>query len=345
MLKTGEYSGLGVYHPDVNNDVDPPTDHGLEASNPDLLRAAKDAGVKYLHGNMSFVSHQPQCFNCARVHPLEPSLLVVPDWPTNIAYFSTTPAEETYFYNSYYGPNGKFPFWPVNQNYTQILDNEANQALSHVATGSIYTHTLHIGNLRDYGSGKTLATDWLDRVMSKYTAFYKVPLLSPDWPVLAAYTATRNSHFTQLASVRRGVRPDREQRDDHLVEGGPGAGQRGQDGRLHHLRHGGLRGHHADGRHSGDVHPDRSRMKIALVSEGTYPYAMGGVSVWCDQLIRGLPDYRWEVIALTVDGSERPAWPAPDNLDEVRSIPLWSYAPQVGGAPRPRRGGGRRAAT
>ena len=37
-------------------------------------------------------------------------------------------------------------------------------------------------------------------------------------------------------------------------------------------------------------------MRIALVSEGTYPYAMGGVSVWCDQLIRGMPDYRWEMV-------------------------------------------------
>ena len=44
-------------------------------------------------------------------------------------------------------------------------------------------------------------------------------------------------------------------------------------------------------------------MKVALVSEGTYPYAMGGVSVWCDQLIVGMPDYRWEVVALTVDGT------------------------------------------
>ncbi len=43
-------------------------------------------------------------------------------------------------------------------------------------------------------------------------------------------------------------------------------------------------------------------MKVALVSEGTYPYAMGGVSVWCDQLMRGLSDYRWEMVALTVDG-------------------------------------------
>lgn len=63
-------------------------------------------------------------------------------------------------------------------------------------------------------------------------------------------------------------------------------------------------------------------MKIALVSEGTYPYAMGGVSVWCDQLIRGLSDYRWEMVSLVVDGSERPVWELPENLDDVRPIPL-----------------------
>ena len=72
VLKTGEYSGLGVYNPDPNNDIDPPTDFGLGASNTELLRAAKDLGVKYLHGNMSFTSHQPSCFNCSIVHPLEP---------------------------------------------------------------------------------------------------------------------------------------------------------------------------------------------------------------------------------------------------------------------------------
>ena len=36
VLKTGEYSGLGVYNPDPNNDVDPPTDFGLGASNVDV---------------------------------------------------------------------------------------------------------------------------------------------------------------------------------------------------------------------------------------------------------------------------------------------------------------------
>jgi hypothetical protein len=200
ILKTGEYSGLGVYHPDPTNDIDPPTDYGLGASNPELLRAAKDLAVKYLHGNMSFKSHQPSCFNCSIVHPLEPAVTVVPDWPTNVAYFSSTPDEEAYFYNWYYGPNGKFPFYDTYQTYAQVLDHESDQALNHLATGSIYTHTFHISNLRDYGGGRTLTTDWADRLLAKYSSYYKVPVQNPNWPTLAKYTTHRNTHFKTLGA-------------------------------------------------------------------------------------------------------------------------------------------------
>jgi hypothetical protein len=199
VLKTPEYSGLGVYHPDPENDIDPPTDFGLSASNQALLDAAHDLGVKYLHGNMSFPSHQPSCFNCGVVHPLKPSLMIVPDWPTNIAYFSTTPDEETYFYNLYYGPNGRFPYWPVDLTYDQIIDVETTAALSRVAAGTIYTNTFHIGNLRDYGSGGTLLTDWAEALIGKFSSYYSVPLLTPGWPALATYTEGRNAHFDMLS--------------------------------------------------------------------------------------------------------------------------------------------------
>ncbi|MEU6715920.1 GT4 family glycosyltransferase PelF [Nonomuraea sp. NPDC046802] len=59
------------------------------------------------------------------------------------------------------------------------------------------------------------------------------------------------------------------------------------------------------------------------MSEGTYPFAMGGVSVWMDQLIRGMPDYRWDVVTMTVDGGERPVWDLPPNLEQVIPVPLW----------------------
>ena len=84
-------------------------------------------------------------------------------------------------------------------------------------------------------------------------------------------------------------------------------------------------------------------MKVALVSEGTYPYAMGGVSVWCEQLIKGMPDYRWEMVALTVDGTEQPVFDLPDNLDRVYPIPVWGPGP-CGRGPQPARRFGRSAA-
>jgi hypothetical protein len=213
VVKTGEYSGLGVYNPDPNDETGPPTDFGLTGSNPALIQAARDNSVQYLHGNMSFGSHAAAvagCFNCGFwlglssnnsqvIYPTtSPAVTVVPDFPTNIWYFSTTPAEETYFYNQYYGPGGRFPTFPTNQTYSQTIGNEAAQAISQIASGYTYTHTFHIGNLRDYGSGQTLAGDWVNAVMSQYSSYYSVPLLSQGWPALASYASDRMAHRAEL---------------------------------------------------------------------------------------------------------------------------------------------------
>lgn len=198
VLKTPEYSGLGVYNDDPDNDTAPPTDHGLEESNPALLQAAADLGIDTLAGNMSFSSHVPTKFNAGKVHPLDSDILVVPCWPTNIAYHTTTPSEQTVFYNSFYGPNGLFPYWPTDRTYQQVLDYEAGVALQHVASGSIYTHTFHIANVRDYGSGNTLVTDWVEAVLDRYDSYYSVPLLNSAWTDIAAYAKARTAHFAAI---------------------------------------------------------------------------------------------------------------------------------------------------
>jgi glycosyltransferase involved in cell wall biosynthesis len=69
-------------------------------------------------------------------------------------------------------------------------------------------------------------------------------------------------------------------------------------------------------------------LRVALVSEGCYPFHPGGVSLWCDQLIRGMPQHAFTTVALTVDGTERPWWPAPANLTEVVTMPLWGRRPR-----------------
>jgi glycosyltransferase involved in cell wall biosynthesis len=69
-------------------------------------------------------------------------------------------------------------------------------------------------------------------------------------------------------------------------------------------------------------------MRVALVAEGCYPYVTGGVSTWCDQLIRGLPDHEFEVVALTAGRGGRPAMGLPSNVRRLRQVPLWGWSPK-----------------
>ena len=69
---------------------------------------------------------------------------------------------------------------------------------------------------------------------------------------------------------------------------------------------------------------------VMLVTEGTYPHAHGGVSVWCDQLVRGLPEVPIEVVALTAFRYQRPVWDVPRTVGRVTTLGLWD-------ARRPRR--------
>ncbi len=68
-------------------------------------------------------------------------------------------------------------------------------------------------------------------------------------------------------------------------------------------------------------------MKIAMMTEGTYPYGFGGVSVWCDQLIRGMREHDFSLVAIVATGAERLVWSLPDNVAAVHRVPLWDAAP------------------
>ncbi|MEO6122959.1 MAG: GT4 family glycosyltransferase PelF [Ilumatobacteraceae bacterium] len=62
---------------------------------------------------------------------------------------------------------------------------------------------------------------------------------------------------------------------------------------------------------------------VSLITEGTYPFHDGGVSVWCDQLLRGMSTYEFQVDAITATASEGSSWDLPANVSAVRTIPLW----------------------
>ncbi|GGT15484.1 GT4 family glycosyltransferase PelF [Streptomyces chromofuscus] len=88
---------------------------------------------------------------------------------------------------------------------------------------------------------------------------------------------------------------------------------------------------HPGGRPSGAT-------RVTLLTEGTYPHSHGGVSVWCDQLVTGMPDIDFDVIAVTGTGRERIVWDLPSHVTGVLSVPMWGDAPPG----RPPRGRARR---
>lgn len=73
--------------------------------------------------------------------------------------------------------------------------------------------------------------------------------------------------------------------------------------------------------------PARRAARVTLLTEGTYPYAAGGVSVWCDQLVRAMPDVDFRVVAVTATGREQPVWELPENVTDLRAVPVWGAVP------------------
>ncbi len=62
---------------------------------------------------------------------------------------------------------------------------------------------------------------------------------------------------------------------------------------------------------------------VLLSTEGTYPYFDGGVSTWCDALIRQMPDVQFTLLSLLAQPRARPAYQMPPNVIGCVPVPLW----------------------
>ena len=65
------------------------------------------------------------------------------------------------------------------------------------------------------------------------------------------------------------------------------------------------------------------RIKVLLATEGTYPFFRGGVSTWCDLLVRELADIDFVIYAITGDPLVAPKYELPPNVRGLIHIPLW----------------------
>ena len=144
---------------------------GLE--NPLAMRAASEAGVRYVVGDNSKPEWDNPSPNAGFPHPLEPSILVIPRYPNNLGYDVSTPDQWTTQYNDRYRDT-----WGRNLSYQEILDKESAVLLSYLLKGDIDPWMFHQANLRAYDGIHTTLTDLLDRTLEKYDALVELPILS-----------------------------------------------------------------------------------------------------------------------------------------------------------------------
>ena len=197
-LVTGEQSGLGYMDPGDDGTrnnapyLQPKQDLGLERSNVHLLTAMTRTGTRYIASNHSVASQwDAGCPTCGVPHPLNPNVFLVPRWPNGVAYFTTTPAEVTGYYNSVYGPQGTAPYWDHDLSYAELLDQESGFALSHLLDGGAFPHYMHQANLREYAPGQSVASDWVRALLRRYSSFSTLPLTTLRWDDLGQYLERR----------------------------------------------------------------------------------------------------------------------------------------------------------
>lgn len=76
---------------------------------------------------------------------------------------------------------------------------------------------------------------------------------------------------------------------------------------------------------NGDAPSTPRRPRVLLTTEGTYPFAHGGVSTWCDIVVNGVSGADWDVLAITAGGIRRPfVFELPANARLAGHIDLWS---------------------
>lgn len=67
-----------------------------------------------------------------------------------------------------------------------------------------------------------------------------------------------------------------------------------------------------------------ARPRVLLTTEGTYPYAMGGVSSWCHLLVNSLAEFDWQVLPIVAPDGRPRMFELPAHAREIGRIEVWS---------------------
>ncbi|HYC61349.1 MAG TPA: GT4 family glycosyltransferase PelF [Thermoanaerobaculia bacterium] len=64
-------------------------------------------------------------------------------------------------------------------------------------------------------------------------------------------------------------------------------------------------------------------LHVLMTTEGTYPYVSGGVSTWCDALLRNTPDVGYTLLAIMMNPHMEARFDPPVNVRGIINVPLW----------------------
>jgi hypothetical protein len=169
QLRFNLYSKDSMIQPDIS---------GL--NNPEFLRAAKDFGIRYILSDTSQTGWSSPSPNTGFYSSYQPSILIIPRYPTSLYYNVSTPAEWVSEYNYFYAPGGLFPTWDHALTYSEILDKESETWLKYLLKYAVNPLMFHQTNLRAYNGTNSMLGDLVDLTLSKYNSMYKLPIRSPS---------------------------------------------------------------------------------------------------------------------------------------------------------------------
>ena len=147
--------------------------------------------------------------------PGNPRIFIIPRYPTNLYYNVSTPPEWTSEYNHFFGaagvvppPAGQTSWFGGDSTYEQILDRESEVLVRYMLKYNANSWMFHAANLRDYdGAGpnnKSVLSDLLDAVVTKYKTMYTLPVLSPSQTEIGQIMEARMAYNTAITAGLKG---------------------------------------------------------------------------------------------------------------------------------------------
>ena len=157
--------------------------------NPEFMRAARTAGIRYVVGDTSRPEFVPASPNAGVWNPYQ-TVMMIPRRANNLFYnvARPTPGAQGSWpdeFNYFYGPSGLFriggaggpPFFTSNQTYAQLLDFEANALVKNMLKYEIYPLMFHQSNVYHYDGVNSLYRDLIKKTYDKYNALVRLPVM------------------------------------------------------------------------------------------------------------------------------------------------------------------------